>query len=133
MYKRQGKTVRWKAHRSTADYVDLKGLFQTEDPAAGYAVCWVRSDRARRVQLFLGSNDTMKVWVNGKVVMSQPESRAAAPAQDRVTCELAVGWNEVRVKVANTGGPWGFYFEVRNSTGERPATDLEFRTTRPPK
>lgn len=126
-----GKTLHWRAHSSSADYVDLGGRFQTEDPAVGYAACWVRSDRARRVQLFLGSNHGMKVWVNGKVVASQPTSRAAAPGQDRATCDLVVGWNEVRVKVDNTGGPWGFYFEVRNSTGERPATDLQFRTTPP--
>jgi hypothetical protein len=58
-------------------------------------------------------------------------SRSAAPGQDRVPFDLAAGWNELRVKVDNTGGPWGFYLELQEPGGNRPLTGLEFRLTPP--
>jgi len=131
-YKGAGGPVRWRPHSSPADYVDLAKLFRTQEPAVGYAVCWVRSDRARSARLSLGSNDGIKVWVNGKQVADKAVSRSAAPDQDRVPCELTPGWNELRVKVDNTGGPWGFYLELQEPTGERPPTGPEFRVTPPP-
>ena len=123
--------VRWQAHASPADYVDLANLFKTEDPAVGYAACWVRAAKPGPAVLSLGSNDGIKVWVNGKVVATRPVSRSAAPGQDRVACDLAAGWNEVRVKVDNTGGPWGFYLEVRDAAGDKPLPGLEARATPP--
>jgi hypothetical protein len=123
--------VRWQAHASPADYVDLAAALGTRDPAVGYAACWVRASGARRVVLSLGSKDGIKVWMNGKLVADRPVSRAAAPGQDRVGCDLAAGWNEVRVKVTNAGGPWGFYLEARDPTTDRPLAGLEYRTTRP--
>jgi hypothetical protein len=123
--------LRWRAHASPADYVDLAELFKIQDPAVGYAVAWVRPARARRVVLSLGSNDGIKVWVNGKLVTDRAVSRSAAPGQDRATCDLTAGWNELRVKVDNTGGPWGFYLEVRDAATDRPLAGLEYRTTPP--
>ena len=43
-----GRKVGWKAHASPADYVDLAELFKTQDPAVGYAVCWVRASAPGR-------------------------------------------------------------------------------------
>jgi len=130
-YKAGPGMLRWRPHTSPADYVDFAKLFSTEDPAVAYAVCWVRPDRARKVALSLGSNDGIKVWVGGKQVADVGLFRSAAPGQDRATCELAAGWNEVRVKIDNQGGPWGFYFEVRDSANDKPAGGLEFTTTHP--
>jgi hypothetical protein len=130
-YKAGAATLHWQTHPSSGDYVDFAKLFHTEDPAVAYAICWVRSDRARRVVLSLGSNDGIKVWVGGKSVADVGVFRSASPGQDRASCELAAGWNEVRVKIDNQGGPWGFYFEVRDPATNRPATGLEFTTTPP--
>jgi hypothetical protein len=130
-YKGIGSLLRWHPQTSPKDYIDLAGLFRIQDPAVGYAVCWVRPDRARPAQLSLGSNDGIKVWVNGKLVADRAVSRSASPGQDKAACEFAAGWNEIRVKVDNTGGPWGFYLEVREPGGERPFSGLEFRTAPP--
>jgi hypothetical protein len=126
-YKGVGSLLRWRPHTSSTDYVDLAALFKIQDPAVGYAVCWVRSDRVRAAQLSLGSNDGIKVWVNGKQVADRPVSRSAAPGQDHAACELAAGWNELRVKVDNTGGPWGFYLELQEPDGKSPLSGLELR------
>ena len=132
-YDAAGHKVAWKAHAGAVDYVDMAELFKTQDPSVAYAVCWVRASRARSIALSLGSNDGLKVWVGGKLVIDRPVSRSAAPGQDRATCTLADGWNEVRVKVDNTGGPWGFYLEPRDPGSDRPLAGLEVRTTPPDK
>ena len=123
--------VQWRAHHSPADYVDLADAFGTRDPAVGYAVCWVRASRGRRVVLSLGTSGGIKVWVNGKVVADHAGDREAAPGQNRVACDLANGWTEVRVKVDGGGGPLGFYLEARDPVGDRPLAGLEYRTTPP--
>jgi len=130
-YKAGPGVLRWRPHTSPDDYVDFAKLFKTEDPAVAYAVCWVRSERPRRLWLSLGSNDGIKVWVGGKVVADNPVFRSAAPGQDKVTCELVAGWNEVRVKIDNQGGPWGFYFDARDPATDKAAGGLEFTTTPP--
>jgi hypothetical protein len=132
-YEAGGRKVGWKSHAGGADYVDMAELFKTQDPAVAYAVCWVRASRARSIALSLGSNDGMKVWVGGKLVIDRPVSRSAAPGQDKVTCNLAEGWNEVRIKVDNTGGPWGFYLEPRDPVTDRPLAGVEVRNSPPEK
>jgi hypothetical protein len=127
-YRAGSVALRWRYHASPADYVDFAKLFTTEDPAVAYAVCWVRSDRARKVVLSVGSNDGIKVWVGGTQVADVGVFRSAAPGQDRATCDLAAGWNEIRVKIDNQGGPWGFYFEVRDPATDKPAGGLQFST-----
>jgi hypothetical protein len=127
-YRAGSVALRWRYHASAAEYVDFAKLFTTEDPAVAYAVCWVRSDRARKVVLSLGSNDGIRVWVGGKQVADVGVFRSASPGQDRATCDLSAGWNEVRVKIDNQGGPWGFYFEVRDPATDKPAGGLRFST-----
>ena len=123
--------VKWRAHASPANYVDLAEALKTRDPGVGYAVCWVRGSRARKVVLSLGSAGGLKVWVNGKLIADRPGSGPAEPGRHRATCDLRDGWNEVRVKVTGPGGPWGFYLEARDATTDRPLAGLEYRTTPP--
>lgn len=60
--------------------------------------------------LSLGSDDGIKVWVNGKEVLSRKVTRAALPDSDRVVVQLRTGDNEVLIKIINGGGIGGFYF-----------------------
>ena len=39
--------------------------------------------------------------------------------------ELRAGWNEVLVKVPQTQGRWGFYFDLRTPDG-KPMIDLTY-------
>lgn len=132
-------TVVWRGHVSPTDYVDLANVFNGQSsrkergqhgPAVGYAACWVRSDRARPVQLSLGSSDGIKVWVNRRQVASRRVDRSPQPGQDRAACELTAGWNELLVKIDNQGGSWGFFLELREPNGA-PLPGLEVRTTPP--
>ncbi|MAG55242.1 MAG: hypothetical protein CMJ83_03025 [Planctomycetes bacterium] len=65
---------------------------------------------ARSVDISLGSDDGIRVWLNGKQVLSKNANRGVAPDQERVQLQLVKGRNELLLKIVNTGGAAGVYF-----------------------
>ena len=110
---------------STTGYVDFAALFKPNILVCAYAVIYVKSPDARKALVSAGSDDGGKTWLNGKLILSVPGSRSAAPGQDRVAVELKAGWNEVVLKVPQSHGGWGFYFDLLTPEG-RPMTDLHY-------
>lgn len=105
--------LKWKAAQELADG---KVHALSDQLGATYLYRSIRSNGARTIDLSLGSDDGIKVWLNGKLVHKNNASRAAAADQDEARLELQDGSNELLVKITNTGGPAGFYFRpVRES------------------
>jgi hypothetical protein len=99
------------------------GKVQTLTPTPASATyLWrsIASDRDRDVTLFLGSDDAMRVWLDGAVVHSSATARVAAPDQDRVRVHLAAGEHRLLIKIANGAGDSGFFFEVDPRGAETP-------------
>ena len=69
--------------------------------------------QAGPLEISLGRDDAIKVFLNGKQVLAQEVSGAAAPDQDKVTLQLNAGSNDLLVKIVNASGPSGFYFSTR--------------------
>lgn len=75
-----------------------------------YGVLHLHSDVARSTAMFIGSDEMVKVWINGVVVHSNPESRPALGFQDYpIRVNLHAGDNLVVVKVNNTWGHWALH------------------------
>jgi len=110
---------------------DLAKALNHPKVGVAYAVCWVRSDWPRDILLRLGSNDGIKIWINRLPAFDHQVTRAARPGQDTARTHLAVGWNEVLVKVDNFGGPWGFYLELVDPATQQPVPRVEVRTAPP--
>lgn len=72
----------------------------------------IRADKPGRLALSLGSDDAIKVWVNGREVLAKKVLRAAMPDQEQVTVDLQPGDNRLLVKIVNGGGIGGFYFKA---------------------
>ncbi len=81
-----------------------------EQNAAYYLYRQIDSKIAQELTLALGSDDAIKVWINGDEVLSSYVIRAVEPKQDRVTIALKEGKNELLIKVVNGSGGGGFYF-----------------------
>jgi len=64
--------------------------------------------------LYLGSDDYAKVWVNGELVHSWAEGpRSIAQDEDKVEgIALAKGWNKIVVKCVNLKATWGMILRV---------------------
>lgn len=98
---RQPAWVDGKVHNTLTGDNSANYLFRTIDAAA-----------AGPLDVSLGRDDAIKVWLNGKVVLSKKVSGAAAANQDRIKLVLRAGRNELLLKIVNGGGPSGFYFKA---------------------
>ena len=91
------------------------------DIAATYLYRTVTSPTARSMDLSLGSDDAIKVWLNGARVHDNYVPRGVAADQDRITIDLQAGDNHLLMKITNLGGGYGFYFKP---TDEGHGSDL---------
>jgi hypothetical protein len=82
------------------------------DNTAHYLVRTVTATAPVSIPLSLGSDDGVKLWVNGALVLEKKISRAALADQESVTLSLKAGENRVVLKIVNGGGISGFYFRA---------------------
>jgi len=62
----------------------------------------------RTATLGIGSDDGVKVWLNGELVHQKWLYREVVPDTDQVRVKFRKGTNQLVVKVQNALGPWGF-------------------------
>ena len=67
--------------------------------------------------MLLGSDDGVKVWINGSVVWINDVYRGCIIDQDSFPIALAQGWNSIMVKVTNGKSAWRFTVRVCDSNG----------------
>ena len=109
---KDGRPVRWQTLKADpAGLVNLGELYRVPY-AAACAAAYIYSPEARSFRFSAGSDDSIRVRVNGKEVWKKHAVRGAAADQDAFSADLKEGWNEVLLKVAHRDGPWGFYFRV---------------------
>jgi predicted esterase len=109
-----GSAGTWKPYDSPADIVDLLQALpgpQAEHVVA-YAYATVRRDSPGRAALALGSDDSVKVWVNGALVHDHTVGRAVNKDEDLVLVSLEAGENAILLKVDNGIGGWGLALRV---------------------
>lgn len=102
----------WKVR---SDLVDGKPHALTAQRAAYYFYRTITAARATSVELSLGSDDAIRVWHNGTLVVDQNVRRGVAADQENVTLNLRPGDNGLLVKIINDGGPGGMYFKMARS------------------
>jgi hypothetical protein len=105
----EGGKLKWAEH---PEWVDGKAHSLTGNFAATYLYRTIEAERPMPVTLSLGSDDAIKVWLNGEPVLANKVIRVVAPDQEKVTVDLRTGKNELLVKVVNGGGGYAFYFRV---------------------
>jgi len=90
--------------------VNLKPLCpKNENDSTIYLAHEFDSKHAGQLPLWLGSDDTLTVWLNGEQLLHEPSERAAEPDQDFVTLNVKSGRNVLLVKVTQLQGGWEFY------------------------
>jgi len=94
----------------SSSFVDLYRVFTPRENCGAYAYVLLLSDSDKTVRLRVGSDDSIKVWVNDELVHSNHALRGATKDQDVVDgVQLMAGTNRILVKVCNASGGWGFY------------------------
>jgi WD40 repeat protein len=105
---------RWRSEVTDASgYLDLAACFDGTEHISAYALAYVYSKTEQEVVLLAGSDDGMRLWLNGQPKpYENPALRVAAPDQDRIPAKLRRGWNTVLVKVVNDIGGHGLFLRL---------------------
>jgi len=111
--------VKWKAlTKGVAPLnINLLAAIGPGGNRAAYMKTHVYSSTDQDVRLEMGSDDGIKVWINEKVVHSNPAVRGIRPGEDKAKASLRRGWNKVLVKIAQGGGDWAFCLRIVKPDG----------------
>lgn len=115
-----GQTVRWtRATVNDNGRLQLFGRFEPNERIVSYAQTYVYTPEARTVPLLLGSDDGVKVLLNGEELFRYlPSYRISAPDQDRIPLPLQAGWNSLLVKVENNLGGYALLARLLDPSGD---------------
>lgn len=107
--------VKWMEQPGWADGQVV--LFEGKDEAAHYLHRTIEAAIPTKVTFSLGSNDAIKVWVDGLIKLNNNVGRVAAADQEQLTVFLDEGTHDILIKIVNYGGETGFYFRMVDDEG----------------
>ena len=113
-----------------ATLLEVEGAF---DHITAYGLVTLVADEAKEVTLLAGSDDSIKVWLNGEVVHNNAVNRGRSRWQDEFTVNLQKGDNILLVKVSDAGGGWGMHFGIRGEIETAYKSPAELGTSVEPK
>ncbi len=110
------RTVKWEKLKPSRMF-NFHMKYGDTDGSSCYAYLRLISPRRQQVLLTPGSDDGLKVWVNGRVVYENDIVRGGLPLQDVVFAELEPGSNEVLFRIHNVVGEHCLYLHYRSLGG----------------
>jgi len=104
------RQLRWQEYRTIdpQGIVDLTRIFRQTEDVACYAYTEFVVENEMEAELRVGSDDSVKVWLNGKLVHQFGGMRGLSVDQDRIRVKLQKGINRLLLKVTQGGGGWEF-------------------------
>jgi putative membrane-bound dehydrogenase-like protein len=88
--------------------IDLHKIYSSLEGRAVFGYAEVQSDAKRPVQMAVGSDDTLTVWLNGTQVYDFQDRSSFQHDKNRADVTLVEGTNRILVRCGNRGGPWQF-------------------------
>ena len=98
----------WKPANFEDGMVDFSKLFGDVDFCYAYALAEIKMENPAKVIVGVGSDDAIKIFLNGKLVHENWIPRALSPDEDVLTLDLAKGSNQILIKVQDMQYDWGF-------------------------
>ena len=87
------------------------------DHHSSYALFTLESDIPENVTMHAGSDDAIKVWLNGEVVHNNPVDRGSSGFQEAFPVDLIAGDNLLMVKVSERSGGWSMFIGIETVGG----------------
>lgn len=107
---KDGRNIGWTPITAPeSGWVRLEDLITPKEQVVAYGLAQVYAEKALETQLLVGSDDGVRIWLNGRLVHTNPAYRGAYPDQDRIRVSLSQGWNSLLIKVLQGAGGWGYY------------------------
>lgn len=117
----RGQEVEWRRAPGTADLsrpgeVDLLSVANRENGVM-YLKTRVFAPAAQAVLFEIGSDDGIKLWLNGQLIHANNAIRGLTPGEDKVKATLREGWNELFAKVTQATAGWGMMLNIKKPDG----------------
>ena len=104
--------LEWNVVESKSNTVDLKAAGEAGDFAIAYAYAEIRLPVEMSGIMGIGSDDAIKVWLNGKLIHEHWVARACQADDDIVPVAFQRGTNRLLLKIQNLEGDWAFNCRV---------------------
>ena len=115
------KEIRWQELSGTDPhqdgFVEMTKLIGNIEGTVGYALCYLRSDKAQKVRFWVGNDDDCTVFVNSVKCFSEKGNNLRNVGADQTSFEvhLQAGNNVVLVKKTQIGHGMGFYLRIEQA------------------
>jgi hypothetical protein len=103
-----GGSCGWRSYVSPDNAIDLDAAITNTDRGVAYAYCTIDSPKQQACILALGSNDGIRVWLNGEPVLDCPGPRGLQMDHNIEPVALRQGTNHLLLKIEERGNRWGF-------------------------
>ena len=116
----KAREVNWRdlPRQLIAGYVDFNTILRPANEALAYAATFIHSDSGKKLSLRLGSDESYRVWLNGKLLASEDLQREYIFDQSVIDLPLHKGWNCLFVKIGESEGAWGFSARITALDGK---------------
>jgi hypothetical protein len=108
--------------KSATAYIDLLAHYKATgkvDNQRAFALAEINSDREQSVLLLTGSDDALRVWLNGQLLLTKNTMRGASPDSDATPITLRAGKNTLLLEVLNGSEDWGFFARLAAADAAR--------------
>ncbi|MBN2211508.1 MAG: ThuA domain-containing protein [Sedimentisphaerales bacterium] len=102
--------------KADAKVMNLNHLAQDDDRVA-YLKTTLILDKAAPAVFEIGSDDGVKVWLNGQLIHANNAARPLRMGEDKIRVSLEKGSNQILVKVIQQAGEWKFCLKVTDENG----------------
>ena len=107
-----GKKITWRFFHGYLALIPLDNLFTPHEGCVAYAACNIVSSQNRAMALSITSNDGVRVWQNGQLILDHNGPGTEEPDRDLIPMVLQKGENRILVKISQGGGLWSFQFRL---------------------
>ncbi len=126
-YRTKSGKAKWQSANDGINdgFINLRDIFADSRWSVAYGFIYIKSPNDQNVQFRIGSDASLKAWLNNEEVWKLNHHRNAIFDDDIIRVSLKKGLNKVLIKVCNRLGDWGFYFRVTDEEGIG-IQDIEF-------
>jgi alpha-galactosidase len=114
VYPAAGQALRWQKTKGPIrrGFINFDEQIGRHEWAVGYAYTQIEETHGREAKLRCGSDDGIRIWVNGELVHEHEVGRGYTPNADVFKAYLRPGVNHIFIKLDNYRNGWGFGLAV---------------------
>lgn len=106
--KHEAGTANWKLHEAMGEVINLDAAVSTRAEVVAYGYATVECDTDQNAILAVGSNDGVRIWLNGEEIWKHLAGRGLKKDEDRIPVRLKAGRNSILLKIEEQGDTWAF-------------------------